>query len=199
MRPFTWASISRSARRPPASVRGSSATASCWPTTPTSASPAMRHSCRRPRRCSALRRADVVAAARTARDCGASRLVLVSPLPALLQLNAASHTLSSASEVEIARDGLRVAARDPADRRYRRRGRGGRLVPGCRPHLHPHGGRDHAAAARAGAARAHGRGRDPHGGGSRDAWNPRPRRRRSSPSIVEETMPGALPRKVRLR
>lgn len=45
--------------------------------------------------------ADVVAAARTARDCGASRLVLVSPLPALLQLNAASHTLSSASEVEI--------------------------------------------------------------------------------------------------
>ena len=44
---------------------------------------------------------DVVAAARTARDCGASRLVLVSPLPALLQLNAASHTLSSASEVEI--------------------------------------------------------------------------------------------------
>lgn len=44
----------------------------------------------------------VAAAARLARDCGATRLVLVSPLPALLQLNAASHTLSSASEVEIA-------------------------------------------------------------------------------------------------
>ena len=49
---------------------------------------------------------NVVAAARTARDCGASRLVLVSPLPALLQLNAASHTLSSASEVEIAEMGF---------------------------------------------------------------------------------------------
>jgi hypothetical protein len=43
-----------------------------------------------------------VAAARTARECGARRLVLVSPLSALLQLNAAAHTLSSADEVEIA-------------------------------------------------------------------------------------------------
>jgi hypothetical protein len=48
----------------------------------------------------------VVAAARTARDCGANRLVLVSPLPALLQLNAASHSLSSATEVEIAELGF---------------------------------------------------------------------------------------------
>ena len=46
--------------------------------------------------------ADVARAARTARDCGATRLVLVSPLSALLQMNAASHTLSSAAEVEIA-------------------------------------------------------------------------------------------------
>ena len=45
---------------------------------------------------------DVARAACTARDCGARRLVLVSPLPALLQLNAASHTLSSTSELEIA-------------------------------------------------------------------------------------------------
>lgn len=44
----------------------------------------------------------VLDAARLARDCGASRLVLVAPLPALLQLNAASHTLGSASEVELA-------------------------------------------------------------------------------------------------
>lgn len=51
---------------------------------------------------------DVVGAARTARDCGATRLVLVSPLPALLQLNAASHTLSSASEVEISEMGFQT-------------------------------------------------------------------------------------------
>lgn len=51
---------------------------------------------------------NVVAAARTARDCGASRLVLVSPLSALLQLNAASHTLSSASEVEISEMGFQT-------------------------------------------------------------------------------------------
>lgn len=61
---------------------------------------------------------DVVSAARIARDCGASRLVLVSPLPALLQLNAASHTLSSASEVEIAEMGFRtlVVIRPAAER-----------------------------------------------------------------------------------
>jgi hypothetical protein len=50
--------------------------------------------------------AEVAKAARTARDCGAKRLVLVSPLTALLQMNAASHTLSSASEVEIAEMGF---------------------------------------------------------------------------------------------
>ena len=50
----------------------------------------------------------VVAAARAARDCGVTRLVLVSPLPALLQLNAASHTLSSASEMEIAEMGFQT-------------------------------------------------------------------------------------------
>lgn len=50
----------------------------------------------------------VAAAARTARDCGASRLVLISPLPALLQLNAASHSLSSAAEVEIAELGFQT-------------------------------------------------------------------------------------------
>lgn len=43
----------------------------------------------------------VLDAARLARNCGASRLVLVAPLPALLQMNAAAHTLASASEVEL--------------------------------------------------------------------------------------------------
>lgn len=47
-----------------------------------------------------------VAAARTARACGATRLVLVSPLPALLQLNAATQTLSSAGEVELSELGF---------------------------------------------------------------------------------------------
>lgn len=60
---------------------------------------------------------NVVDAARLARDCGARRLVLVSPLPALLQLNAASHALSSASEVEIAGLGFEtlVVIRPTAD------------------------------------------------------------------------------------
>jgi hypothetical protein len=53
-------------------------------------------------------REGVVAAARTARECGATRLVLVSPLPALLQLNAATQSLSSASEVDIAQMGFRT-------------------------------------------------------------------------------------------
>jgi hypothetical protein len=60
---------------------------------------------------------DVVQTARTARDCGVRRLVLVAPLPALLQLNAASHTLSSASEVELASMGFEtlVVIRPTAD------------------------------------------------------------------------------------
>ena len=60
---------------------------------------------------------DAVRAARTARGCGATRLVLVSPLPALLQLNAASHTLSSAGELEIAELGFEtlVVIRPTAD------------------------------------------------------------------------------------
>jgi hypothetical protein len=49
---------------------------------------------------------DVLTAARIARDCGARRLVLVSPLSALLQLNAATHSLSSADEVELLEAGF---------------------------------------------------------------------------------------------
>jgi hypothetical protein len=54
---------------------------------------------------SPMRRIDadgVVTAARLARECGSTRLVLVSPLSALLQLNATSHSLASEAEVEIA-------------------------------------------------------------------------------------------------
>jgi hypothetical protein len=49
---------------------------------------------------------DVLATARIARECGARRLVLVSPLSALLQLNAAARTLSSADEVELLEAGF---------------------------------------------------------------------------------------------
>jgi hypothetical protein len=60
---------------------------------------------------------EVVDAARIARECGVRRLVLVSPLSALLQLNAASHTLSSASELEVSEMGFEtlVVIRPTAD------------------------------------------------------------------------------------
>ena len=48
----------------------------------------------------------VVAAARIARAATASRLVVVSPLSALLQLNAAAHTLGTADEFELAQMGF---------------------------------------------------------------------------------------------
>lgn len=48
----------------------------------------------------------VLEAARIARECGARRLVIVSPLSALLQLNAAAHTLASADEVELIEAGF---------------------------------------------------------------------------------------------
>ncbi len=48
----------------------------------------------------------VLEAARIARECGARRLVIVSPLSALLQLNAAARTLSSTGEVELIEAGF---------------------------------------------------------------------------------------------
>ena len=48
----------------------------------------------------------VVAAARAARTCGVSRLVVVAPLSALLQLNAAAQAIGSAAEVELAQLGF---------------------------------------------------------------------------------------------
>jgi hypothetical protein len=67
-----------------------------------------------------MRRVDadgVVAAARLARDCGSTRLVLVAPLAALLQLNAAAHSLASEAEVEIAALGFEtlIVVRPTAD------------------------------------------------------------------------------------
>jgi hypothetical protein len=49
---------------------------------------------------------DVLAAARIARECGARRLIVVSPLSALLQLNAAARTLASADEVALVEAGF---------------------------------------------------------------------------------------------
>ncbi len=50
--------------------------------------------------------AELLAAARIARDCGARRLVVVAPLDALLQMSAAAATIASADEVELARMGF---------------------------------------------------------------------------------------------
>jgi hypothetical protein len=139
---------------------------------------------------------DVVAAARTARDCGASRLVLVSPLPALLQLNAASHTLSSASEVEIAQMGFQslLVIRPTADAAAATGG----WFPGVvrtvtrmvveimlPQRVQALRARTAAAAILTAVDRA-----TPgiHVLGAQELT-----------SIVEETMPGALPTKVRLR
>jgi hypothetical protein len=49
---------------------------------------------------------EVLQAASVARDCGVQRIIVVSPLPALLQLNAAAHTLSSSDEMELAEMGF---------------------------------------------------------------------------------------------
>jgi hypothetical protein len=139
---------------------------------------------------------DVVAAARTARDCGASRLVLVSPLPALLQLNAASHTLSSASEVEIAQMGFQslLVIRPTADAAAATGG----WFPGVvrtftrmvveimlPQRVQALRARTAAAAILTAVDRA-----TPgiHVLGAQELT-----------SIVDETMPGALPKKVRLR
>jgi hypothetical protein len=139
---------------------------------------------------------NVVAAARTARDCGATRLVLVSPLPALLQLNAASHTLSSASEVEISEMAFQtlLVVRPTADATST----AGGWFPGVvrtftrmvleimlPQRVQALRARTAASAILEAVDRA-----TPgiHVLGARELT-----------SIVEETMPGALPKKVRLR
>jgi hypothetical protein len=139
---------------------------------------------------------DVARAARTARDCGATRLVLVSPLPALLQLNAASHTLSSAAEVEIAEMGFEtlLVIRPTADAAQP----AGGWLPGLvrtftrmvleimlPQRLQALRARTAATAILHAVERA---GPGIHVLGAAELAG-----------IVEETMPGALPRKVRVR
>jgi hypothetical protein len=140
--------------------------------------------------------ADSVAAARLARACGASRLVLVSPLPALLQLNAAAQALSSAAEVELAELGFEtlLVIRPTED--------GGAAPRGWLPGLVrtftrmvldimlPH--RVQALRARTAAlailAAAESAGPGIHVLGARELA-----------AIVEQTMPEALPKRPRLR
>lgn len=140
--------------------------------------------------------ADVARAARTARDCGATRLVLVSPLPALLQMNAASHTLSSAAEVEIAGLGFEtlLVIRPTVDAAHA----SGGWLPGLvrtvtrmvleimlPQRLQALRARTAAAAILHAVERA---GPGIHVLGAAELT-----------AIVEETMPAALPRKVRVR
>jgi len=140
--------------------------------------------------------ADVARAARTARDCGATRLVLVSPLPALLQMNAASHTLSSAAEVELAELGFEtlLVIRPTVDAAHA----SGGWLPGLvrtftrvvleimlPQRLQALRARTAAAAILHAVERA---GPGIHVLGAAELT-----------AIVEETMPAALPRKVRVR
>ena len=140
--------------------------------------------------------ADVGRAARTARDCGATRLVLVSPLSALLQMNAASHTLSSAAEVEIAGMGFEtlLVIRPTVDAAHA----SGGWLPGLirtftrmvleiilPQRLQALRARTAATAILQAVERA---GPGIHVLGAAELT-----------AIVEETMPGALPRKVRVR
>jgi len=138
----------------------------------------------------------VVAAARAARECGVMRLVLVSPLSALLQLNAASHTLSSASEVEIAGMGFEtlLVIRPTADSASASAGWFPGLVQTFTrmvleimlpQRVQALRARTAALAILAAVDRA---GPGIHVLGARELA-----------SIVEETMPGALPKKLRLR
>jgi hypothetical protein len=139
---------------------------------------------------------NVVAAARAARDCGTTRLVLVSPLPALLQLNAASHTLSSANELQIAELGFQtlLVVRPTADATST----AGGWFPGVvrtftrmvleimlPQRVQALRARTAASAILEAVDRA------------RPGINVLGAQELSS--IVEETMPGALPKKVRLR
>jgi len=139
---------------------------------------------------------DVARAARTARDCAATRLVLVAPLPALLQLNAASHTLSSAAEVEIAGMGFEtlLVIRPTADAAPPSGGWLPRLVRTLTrmvleimlPQRVQALRASTAATAILSAVERAGPGIHVLGAAE-------------LATIVEETMPGALPRKVRVR
>ena len=150
-------------------------------------------------RASPLRRVaaeDVAQAARMARDCGAQRLVLVAPLPALLQLNAASHTLSSPAEVEIAGMGFEtlVVVRPTADAAPPPGGWLPGLIRTCTRMVLEIMLPQRVQALRASVAASaivhavERAGPGIHVFGAADLA-----------AIVEATMPGALPRKVRVR
>lgn len=141
-------------------------------------------------------RDNVTAAAGIARDCGATRLVLVAPLAAVLQLNAATQALSSAAEVEIAGMGFAslVVVRPSAEAATAARGWLPRAVSTLtrmvldimlpQP-VQPLRAQTAALAILAGARRA---GPGVHVLGARDLA-----------AIVAETMPDALPKRTRLR
>lgn len=138
---------------------------------------------------------DMLAAARIARECGARRLVLVSPLSALLQLNAAAHTLSSAEEVELLEAGFDTVliVRPTADSEQAAGGLRGvaravsRMVLDIMlpPQVQPLRARAAAAAILEAAQRAK-PGISVIGA-------------RELTAIVEQTMPHALPPRIRLR
>lgn len=139
---------------------------------------------------------EVAHAARAARDCGVTRLVLVSPLPALLQLNAASHTLSSASEMEIAEMGFQMllVIRPTAD--------GSAAATGWLPGLARTFTRmvlDIMLPQRVQALRARTAALAILAAVDRSAPGIHVLGAADLAAIVEETMPNALPKKVRLR
>ena len=108
----------------------------------------------------------VIEVARIAREAGVRRLVLVAPLSALLQMNAASHTVSSEQELELVAmkfESLLIVRPDAG-----RTGRGQRSLDQPYSALAgPHGAGHHAAGWRAGLASAHGGAGHPHGGRAR--------------------------------
>lgn len=139
---------------------------------------------------------DVVEAAGAARACGATRLVLVSPLPALLQLNAASHMLSSTREMDVAEMGFEtlLVIRPTADDAAR--------APGWLPGLVRTVSRmvlDIMLPQRVQALRARTAALAILAAVDRTGPGIHVLGAVELAAIVEETMPEALPRKVRLR
>jgi len=151
-------------------------------------------------RASPVRRFDadkLLDAAAIARGAGVERLVVVSPLSALLQLNAASHTVSTAQELELVQMRfetlviVRPTAAELAETTEPWLGRAVRslgrmaleiLLP---PHVQALRPRTAALAILAAVARLHG---GVHVIGAREIM-----------AIVEETMPELAPKRVRIR
>jgi hypothetical protein len=151
-------------------------------------------------RASPVRRFDadtLLEAAAIARGAGVQRLVVVSPLSALLQMNAASHTVSTAQELELVQMRfptlaiVRPTAAELSERAGPWLGRAVRslgrmaleiMLPAHVQALRP---RTAALAILAAVARLHG---GVHVIGAREIM-----------AIVEETMPELAPKRVRIR